>query len=110
MFIGTDIIAICADGIPKNEKQNVLSTIKDSSKDVIFLTYEQVNSFCGNALEVLSEDGKKFLALSQSSFSSFTKCQIEKLNHYYDELVYSDLRTIEKYGGGSSRCLLLEMF
>jgi len=34
----------------------------------------------------------------------------QKLLKSYKEIIHSDIPTIEKYGGGSARCMLTELF
>jgi N-dimethylarginine dimethylaminohydrolase len=34
----------------------------------------------------------------------------EKIAKHYKKIIHSDLSTIEKYGGGSARCMLSELF
>jgi hypothetical protein len=36
--------------------------------------------------------------------------QIKKLLKSYTDIIHSDIPTIEKYGGGSARCMLTELF
>ena len=36
--------------------------------------------------------------------------EIEKLLKSYSDIIHSDIPTIEKYGGGSARCMLTELF
>ncbi len=35
---------------------------------------------------------------------------IKKLLKSYTDIIHSDIPTIEKYGGGSARCMLTELF
>ena len=47
--------------------------------------------------------------MSQSAFQSLESNQIKELEKY-GELLFSDLSTIENYGGGSARCMMAELF
>ena len=47
--------------------------------------------------------------MSKSAYSCLTENQIKKINKYC-EILYSDLSTIEDYGGGSARCMMAEIF
>ena len=48
--------------------------------------------------------------MSSRAFEAYTKEQKAKLETYYKEIIHTDLKTIEKYGGGSARCMLNELF
>ena len=48
--------------------------------------------------------------MSSRAFNALTEDQKNQLSIYYKEIIHSDLTTIEKYGGGSARCMLNELF
>jgi hypothetical protein len=48
--------------------------------------------------------------MSTKAFSSLSPIQIETLEKYFKKIIYSELSLIEKYGGGSARCMLSELF
>ena len=60
-------------------------------------------------LQVQNEDGKKFLVMSETAYNSLTPEQISAIKKY-NEIIYSNLETIEINGGGSARCMLAEVF
>jgi hypothetical protein len=78
--------------------------------DVVELTSDQIQNFSGNAIEAKNEDGELFLIISSRGFSALNQNQINKLLKSYKEIIHSDITTIEKYGGGSARCMLTELF
>ena len=47
--------------------------------------------------------------MSESAFNALSKEQIQKIESYCS-ILYSDLKTIEKFGGGSARCMMAEIF
>jgi hypothetical protein len=51
-----------------------------------------------------------FLIMSSRAFKAYTEEQKTVLATYYKEIIHTDLKTIEKYGGGSARCMLNELF
>ena len=71
---------------------------------------EQIEKFCGNAIEAKNKNGELFLILSSAAYKALNKKQIEKLLQSYTDIIHSDIPTIEKYGGGSARCMLTELF
>jgi hypothetical protein len=48
--------------------------------------------------------------MSSRAFIALSDDQKNKLSKYYKKIIHSDLSTIEKYGGGSARCMLNELF
>jgi hypothetical protein len=60
-------------------------------------------------LQVKSNNVKPLLVMSQCAYESLTTEQIKILQEE-NELIYSDLQTIETYGGGSARCMMCEVF
>ena len=47
---------------------------------------------------------------STRAYKALNQNQIKKLLESYKEIIHSDIPTIEKYGGGSARCMLTELF
>jgi hypothetical protein len=52
---------------------------------------------------------EQFLVMSETAYSSLDSIQIDKLQKY-NELIVVSVPTIEKYGGGSVRCMMAEVF
>jgi hypothetical protein len=48
--------------------------------------------------------------MSSRAFNALTEVQKNHLSNYYKSIIHADLTTIEKYGGGSARCMLNELF
>jgi hypothetical protein len=109
MCIGTAFAVICLESIKdEDEKQLVIKTLKESGKEVIDITFEQMNQFAGNMLEVESTTSEKLLVMSLKAYHSLRTEQITTLSKYA-RLIYADLDTIETLGGGSARCMLAEV-
>ena len=108
MCITTNFAIVCLDSIDcDEEKDRVIDILNETKKEIISISEEQTNKFAGNMLEV--EGDKKYLVMSKSAYSCLTENQIKKINKYC-EILYSDLSTIEDYGGGSARCMMAEIF
>ena len=108
MCITTRFAIVCLDSIDcDEEKDRVIDILIETKKEIISISEEQTNKFAGNMLEV--EGDKKYLVMSKSAYSCLTENQIKKINKYC-EILYSDLSTIEDYGGGSARCMMAEIF
>ena len=109
MYVGTDIIGICFDVI-KEEHVDYVKEKVNAHHDVVELTSDQIQNFSGNAIEAKNEEGELFLIISSRGFSALNQNQVNKLLKNYKEIIHSDIPTIEKYGGGSARCMLTELF
>lgn len=106
MWIGTEIAGISSACL---KDADLVERLK-KHRDVIEFTNEQMQNFCGNALEVIGTGGEKMLVMSKAGYKSLNKDQTAQLGKYYKTIIQPNLKTIEYYGGGSARCMMLEMF
>ena len=110
MSICENFAVVCLDSInDANEKNKVLDSLIQTKKEIISISLEQVNNFCGNILEVKNTFNESLLVMSTKSYNSFSKNQKKIINRFC-KIVHSPLDTIEKYGGGGARCMLAEIF
>jgi len=77
---------------------------------VIEFTNQQMEAFCGNSLEVIGAGGEKMLVMSAAGYQTLRDDQKDQLGRYYKTIIKPELQTIEYYGGGAARCMLLELF
>lgn len=108
MAIGEHFSVICDEVIPDYERRFVLRSLA-KDKQIITITSEQMNHFCGNLLQLENRSGQKIIALSQTAYDAFTPAQRTQLESH-GRLLPCDIRTIETIGGGSVRCMLGEVF
>lgn len=110
MGVQSTTAVVCLDAIrDAAERQLVISSLEKTGHDVINISHAQMNSFCGNVLELESPRGERLLALSQTAYDNFTQQQRTRLS--VDKiLVPLAVPTIEAIGGGSVRCMLAELF
>lgn len=110
MSIGENRAIICLDSIPeKKERENLINELKKDKKEIIEISLEQVKKFLGNTLELKGTDGKRFIVMSETAYKSLTENQ-KNMILKDTEIIYSDVSTIEYYGGGSVRCMIGEIF
>ncbi|MDA9041353.1 arginine deiminase-related protein [Gammaproteobacteria bacterium] len=109
MFVGTDVIGICYEVI-KSEYRELLKEKVSKYHTVMEISKEQILDFCGNALEAKDKEGNLYLIMSSKAHDALNHDQLNILNTFYKKIIHSDLPTIEKYGGGSARCMLSELF
>lgn len=109
MYIGSTMAAVCAPAIVEKDRERVLERL-NKTHEVLELSMEQLQCFCGNALEVRGHDDEPMLAMSSKAHQSLTDVQREMMNKHFAKLIHSPIPTLEKYGGGSARCMLLELY
>ncbi|CAA7194238.1 citrulline utilization hydrolase CtlX [Chryseobacterium potabilaquae] len=110
MCVADKFVVICLDCIDDMlERNNVIETIKNSGKEIIEITEDQMQQFAGNMLQVQNKDGEKFLVMSETAYKSLQADQISTIEKYC-EIIHADLNTIEVNGGGSARCMIAEIF
>lgn len=110
MSVGEDMAILCADAIRnETERSRVIQSLKDTRKDIVYITEEQANHFAGNMLQVKNLLGKKLLVMSEQAYLSLTKEQLSQIAKHTD-ILHSPLYTIEACGGGSARCMMAEVF
>ncbi len=109
MYVGTEMIGICLEVITEKYQDQVKSMVS-KHHNVMEIEGSQLLSFCGNSLEVVNNKNEAFLVMSSESESALTKIQKEEIAKHYKKIIHSDLSTIEKFGGGSARCMLSELF
>ncbi|UKN01540.1 arginine deiminase-related protein [Paracrocinitomix mangrovi] len=110
MSIAEKFALVCLESVENSiEKMMLSKSIEQSGKELIDLTYSQLNHFAGNAFEVLSNDGKSFYLMSDTAFNSLNTDQLSVISEY-STVLHFNIDTIEKIGGGSVRCMVAGMF
>ena len=109
MYVGQKVIGICLDVILPEYREVVRSKV-GKYHDVFEISKDQILDFCGNALEAKNVHGEYFLIMSSRAFNAYSDEQKLTLSKYYKKIIHSDLETIERFGGGSARCMLNELF
>ena len=109
MALGTAFAVICLDSIANiPEKELVIKSLQNAGKEIIEITFDQMNHFAGNVLEVKNTADDTLIVMSKAAFDSLTAEQKISLKKY-GKLVYADITTIETNGGGSARCMMAEV-
>ena len=110
MCVADQYVVICLDSIPNTAERNMVTyTIEKSGKEIIDISYSQMNHFAGNMLQVKNKKGEKIVVMSSQAYKSLTKEQVNEIESY-NRIIHSDLTTIETNGGGSARCMMAEIF
>jgi hypothetical protein len=110
MCVGNAYVVICLDSVKDvNEKNRLTQTIQASGKTIVPISFDQMNHFAGNMLQLQNDKGEKFLVMSSQAYRSLIPAQVALLESF-NAIIHSDLSTIESNGGGSARCMMAEVF
>jgi hypothetical protein len=110
LTIGNGFAVICLASIKNaDERKKVTDSFADTQHEIIDISFEQMNAFAGNMLQVENADGKTFLVMSKTPFDSLEELQIQQIEKYTTILAV-EIPTIETIGGGSARCMLAEIY
>ena len=109
MCIADTFAVVCLAAITDpDERLVVRQELEGLSKRVIDISLEQMASFAGNMLQVLTQKGEKLLIMSTRAYKSLTPKQLDLLDDYAT-LFHVDLSMVEGNGGGSARCMMAEV-
>lgn len=110
MALGETLVVICLDTIQDvSEKQLLLDTFQLTGKEVVEISLDQMMKFAGNMLQVRNRQGNSILVMSTQAYESLRPVQIKQIEKHC-QILHSDIRTIERLGGGSARCMMAEVF
>ena len=110
MCMANQFVVICLDSIPnEQEKQMLLDSFLQNHKEVIEISQDQLNHFAGNMLQVFDINGKPHLIMSEQAYKSLHTAQLKSLEKY-NPLLPISIPTIEALGGGSTRCMMAEIY
>ncbi len=109
MNIGEKVAVVCDEAIPDSEQRAaVLKRLRETGHEVILLSYDQLEAFAGNMLELRTAKGERAVAMSERAYASLTDEQRERFEQN-GRLIVSNIDTIENSAGGSVRCMLAEV-
>ena len=109
MTVGDKLAVVCDEAIPKEEQRAaVLARLNDSGHEIIRLSFDQLESFAGNMLQLRAADGARVMAMSEQARKSLDEEQLQRLEKD-NRIVASPIDRIEWSAGGSVRCMLAEI-
>ena len=77
---------------------------------VLEISRDQIDHFCGNVIEVRTSLDQPILAMSTAAHNAFTPDQRRELLRHVRRLCHAPFDTIEHIGGGGVRCAIAEIF
>jgi len=109
LSVSEAIAVICDEAIVRDEQRDaVMTRLRETGHDVISISYDQLDAFAGNMLELRSKEGERVVAMSSQAWNSLDAEQ-RKILHASGKIVSSPINSIESSAGGSVRCMLAEI-
>ncbi len=109
MNVGEAMAVICDEAIvSEDQRKAVLARLRDTGHEVLSLSYDQLDAFAGNMLELRNKAGERVVAMSTQAWESLDSNQRKTLR-LNGKVVHSPIENIESSAGGSVRCMLAEV-
>ena len=108
LSIGTRFAIVCSEAIPIEQRKKVLDSLAFEGRTIIEITGDQVNAFAGNVLELRNYLDELLIVISSAALDALSGEQLAVLQRS-GLLIAANIPTIEKFGGGSVRCMLAEI-
>jgi hypothetical protein len=109
MCMADRYVVICLDAVyDQIEREKLIEQFTATQKEIINISFNQMDHFCGNMLQVKNKNGDYFLVMSTQAFNHLDTEQVNRLESY-QPIIHSDITTIETLGGGSARCMMAEL-
>ena len=110
MSLGKKTAFLCSESIKnKNDSLLIKNHFRDLEKEIIEVSLQQMNKFACNVIEVENSEGESHIIMSESAYQAFDHQQLDSINSVAN-IIAIQLQTIERYGGGSARCMVAEIF
>ena len=109
MNVGEELAVICADVIAREDQRKaVLESLSSTGHEVILLSFDQLEAFAGNMLELRSLSGERLIAMSEQARNSLDDAQLSRIEASAS-VISAPIDKIESSAGGSVRCMLAEI-
>lgn len=105
MSIGEKWAVVCFEVLYECNHNKIRKQLKDSYREIIEITSDQMSQYCGNIIEIVNKDGIPYTIMSTTAYQAFTPDQLTKLGN----IIHVPFETIETYGGGGVRCCITEI-
>jgi len=110
MTVADGYALVCFDSISNAVERKMLELkLTETNHEIIPISFQQMNQFAGNCIEVLNADKQSFLLMSETAFRSLNSDQIAKIEKF-SKILSFQIPVIETIGGGSVRCMITGVF
>jgi hypothetical protein len=109
MNVGEELAVICAESIAReDQREAVLASLRSTGHKVVEISFDQMDAFAGNMLELRSANGERVVAMSEQARRSLDADQLAAIEANAT-IVSAPIDHIESSAGGSVRCMLAEI-
>lgn len=109
MSVGKDFALWCPQCIDdEKERARVEQSLRASKHELIAISEAQMQSFAGNILQVFNRRGEPHILMSAAAEHALQGPALDALSRHGGILACA-IPTIEKFGGGSARCMVCEI-
>jgi len=109
MNVGESLAVICGEAITRDEQRAaVMKRLAETGHEIVSLSYDQLEAFAGNMLELRNAAGERLIVMSQQAYDSLDRSQLATLAAN-GGIIKSSINNIESSAGGSVRCMLAEI-
>ena len=110
LSIATNYVLVNLESVENKLERSFLKLkLLQNGKELIELSYAQMNAFAANVFEVQNEKGESLLIMSSTAKESLQEDQIARIEHY-STIIAVDVAVIEHIGGGGIRCMIAGVF
>jgi hypothetical protein len=114
MCIGARMAVLGTCAMSSDDRARVLEKLEMTGHTVVEIRYDEVEQFAGNMLELVSWDEAlgdyRLLVMSETARRALRPEVYARLSAGTDYILSVPVPTIERFGGGSVRCMLAEVF
>lgn len=106
---------LCVDAITdEEERQYVINELTSpelnvNPKEILSISYDESENMCSNMFNVLDSNNNHCVIMSKRAHENFSEKNLDEIYQHY-KVVIADIDIIENIGGGSARCMLVELF
>ena len=109
MSVGEGFALWCPECIDdETERSAVETSLRSANKELIAISEAQMHSFACNILQVFNRKKEPFILMSASAEAALQGPALDALKRH-GSILSCAIPTIEKYGGGSARCMVCEI-
>lgn len=109
MNVGEELAVVCTAAIARDDQRRaVLDSLTSTGHKVVELSFDQMDAFAGNMLELRADDGTRLLAMSAQARNALDAEQLKEISANA-KIISAPIDNIESSAGGSVRCMLAEI-
>jgi hypothetical protein len=108
LSLGTEFAVVCSACIEESGRARVLRSLRATRASIIEVSQPQMELFACNILEVRTRAGERAVLMSETAARALRLMDVPPPG--VDLVITAAIPTIERYGGGSLRCMLAEIF